>query len=171
MAAALGRSARGTSAQRGSSSIDIAAKVRTQVAGVLAARLADAIDLHARAKHAHWNVTGPNFIAVHELLDKVAEHAEDAADAMAERMRALGHAAPGLLPDVIKSSTLPAYNAREGRSHLNAIAASLAAFGAQVRAAIDETDRAGDKGTADLFTGVSRENDKLLWFVESHLSA
>jgi starvation-inducible DNA-binding protein len=45
----------------------------------------------------------------------------------------------------------------------------LAAFGKLARAAIDVADEAGDRDTADLFTGVSRQIDKDLWFVEAHL--
>ena len=55
---------------------DIPAKTRKQVVELLTARLVDAIDLSMQAKQAHWNVKGPNFIALHELFDKVAEHAE-----------------------------------------------------------------------------------------------
>ena len=51
------------------------------------------------------------------------------------------------------------------------LSTALAAFGKQVRAAIDEADAACDADTADLFTQVSRETDKLLWFVEAHLHA
>ena len=45
----------------------------------------------------------------------------------------------------------------------------LADFGAKARKAIDEATRLGDADTADLFTGISRENDKYLWFLEAHL--
>lgn len=148
--------------------IDLAATTRNKVSQLLAARLADAIDMQARAKHAHWNITGPAFIALHELFDKVAEHAEAAGDEIAERMRALGNDAPGLLTQVVKASSLPAYKAKAGPDHLRALAESLAAFGKVLRDAIDEADELKDADTADLFTGLSRENDKLLWFVESH---
>ncbi|MBV8877656.1 MAG: DNA starvation/stationary phase protection protein Dps, partial [Gammaproteobacteria bacterium] len=47
---------------------DLPANVRVEVAELLNARLADAIDLGAQSKHAHWNVKGPNFIALHELF-------------------------------------------------------------------------------------------------------
>ena len=51
---------------------------RARVGVLLNARLADTIDLQLQAKQAHWNVKGPNFIALHELFDKVAEAAEEA---------------------------------------------------------------------------------------------
>ena len=49
---------------------DLPANTRTKVIELLNARLADAIDLGAQTKHAHWNVKGPNFIALHELHAK-----------------------------------------------------------------------------------------------------
>jgi starvation-inducible DNA-binding protein len=54
---------------------------------------------------------------------------------------------------------------------VDALSTALAAFGKHVRAAIDVAASSGDADTADLFTEISRETDKLLWFVEAHLHA
>src|SRR5262249_28661902 len=62
---------------------DLPEKVRTQVVGLLQERLADCIDLAQQAKQAHWNVKGPSFIALHELFDKVYEHAQEHTDLIA----------------------------------------------------------------------------------------
>jgi starvation-inducible DNA-binding protein len=59
----------------------------------------------------------------------------------------------------------------EGLAHVDALSSVLAAFGTKVRAAIEEANRLGDAGTADLFTQISRETDKDLWFLEAHLHA
>ena len=59
---------------------DLPAATRARVGVLLNARLADTIDLQLQAKQAHWNVKGPNFIALHELFDKVADAAEEASD-------------------------------------------------------------------------------------------
>jgi starvation-inducible DNA-binding protein len=53
--------------------------------------------------------------------------------------------------------------------HVTALSERLAAFGKKVRAAIESADKAGDAGTADLFTQISRDVDKYLWFLEAHL--
>jgi len=69
---------------------DLSTKTRTKVVGVLNARLADAIDLQLQAKQAHWNVRGPNFIALHELFDRIAGDLGGHVDDLAERITALG---------------------------------------------------------------------------------
>ncbi len=146
-------------------------KVRKEVIALLNARLADAIDLNMQAKQAHWNVKGPTFFQLHELFDKVAETAESAVDEIAERAVALGGTAEGTIEAVAKATTLPPYalNVKDGRGHVERIAQALANFGEQARDAIERADQLGDKDTADLFTGISRDTDKYLWFVEAHL--
>ena len=152
---------------------DLPARVRVEVTGLLNARLADAIDLGAQSKHAHWNVKGPNFIALHELFDKVAESIEEQIDTLAERITALGGRARGTIATVARESTLKPYpeDISEGLAHVDALSAALADYGAKLRAAIETADRLGDADTADLFTGISRETDKYLWFLEAHLHA
>jgi starvation-inducible DNA-binding protein len=152
---------------------DLPASTRTKVIELLNARLADAIDLGTQAKYAHWNVKGPSFIALHALFDKVAESVEDHVDTIAERVTALGGTARGTVTAVARTTSLRPYpeDISEGLAHVDALSAALADFGARVRAAIDSADKLGDADTSDLFTGVSRENDKYLWFLEAHLHA
>jgi len=151
---------------------DLAKEVRSTVIDLLDARLADAVDLQTQMKQAHWNVKGPTFIALHELFDKVNEDVEEYVDDLAERVVQLGGVAHGTARQAAAHSTLPEYPAvREGHQHVEAVSASLAAFGKSVRAAIDATDHLGDRDTADLFTEISRGVDKWLWFVEAHLHA
>jgi starvation-inducible DNA-binding protein len=152
---------------------DLPAATRTQVIELLNARLADAIDLNTQAKHAHWNVKGPHFIALHELFDQVAENIEEHVDTIAERVTALGGVAQGTLAAVARATSLRPYpeDISEGLAHVDALSAALAAFGARARAAIDEATNLRDADTADLFTGVSRDVDKYLWFLEAHLHA
>ena len=75
--------------------IDLSGKARARVVELLNARLADALDLQLQAKQAHWNVKGPNFIALHELFDKIAGEVSEHVDEMAERITALGGMAEG----------------------------------------------------------------------------
>jgi starvation-inducible DNA-binding protein len=152
---------------------DISEKIRIQVAGLVQERLSEAIDLVTHAKQAHWNVKGPHFIALHELFDKVYENAGEYADLLAERILQLGGSAEGTARVVAKQSQLPEYplTISSGREHVEALSRSLAYFGSAIRTAIDRADEIGDKGTADIFTEISRAVDKDLWFVEAHLQS
>ena len=149
---------------------DLPKPAREKLAALLNARLADAIDLRLQIKHAHWNVKGPSFIALHELFDKVAASIDEYADELAERAVQLGASAEGRIAVVAKAGMLAAYPSSLTREsqHVEAVSKALAAFGKSVRAAIDKADDLGDADSADLFTEVSRGTDKWLWLVESH---
>ena len=56
--------------------IDLPSSLRKDIIPELQSRLADVVDLFTQIKQAHWNVKGPNFIALHELFDKIAEIVE-----------------------------------------------------------------------------------------------
>jgi starvation-inducible DNA-binding protein len=150
---------------------DLSVKVRTNAVEILNARLADAIDLGLQVKHAHWNVKGPHFISLHELFDQVAENVEEHVDTIAERITALGGTAYGTLATVARGTSLAPYPVEitDGLAHVAALAAALADFGKKVRKGIGESDDLGDADTADLFTQMSRDVDKYLWFLEAHL--
>jgi starvation-inducible DNA-binding protein len=152
---------------------DLPERTRNKVAKLLNERLADAIDLGTQTKHAHWNVKGPSFIALHELFDKVAESVEDHIDEIAERITALGGTAYGTLAAAARATSLDKYpeDITEGVQHVEALSSALAQFGKKVRRDIDQTGKLGDADSADLLTGVSREVDKYLWFLEAHLQA
>lgn len=154
------------------SRIDLDASVRETSAALLQARLTDAIDLESQMKQAHWNVKGRDFFQLHELFDRIHGVVEEFVDLIAERITATGGVADGRVRTVAAKSTLREYplGAMLGRAHLDAVAAALAAFGQAVRQDIHEAERAGDADTADVFTQISREIDKQLWFVEAHLA-
>jgi starvation-inducible DNA-binding protein len=149
---------------------DLPEEVRERVIGLLQASLADAADLQFQAKTAHWNVKGASFIALHELFDRAYAEAVVWTDDIAERIVQLGGVAEGTVQAIAGGTRLGPYplGIRAGHDHVEAFSTALARFGAHVREAIDAADQAGDADTADLFTGVSRAVDKMLWFVEAH---
>jgi starvation-inducible DNA-binding protein len=151
--------------------IDLSEKIRRNVAVILNDRLADAIDLQSQVKQAHWNVKGPNFIALHELFDQISDAVLEQIDEIAERVTSLGGTAEGTVAVAAKRSKLKNYplSITAGKDHLYYLSTQLAAWAKAVRAAIEDTDKLGDADTADLFTGISRSVDKYLWFVEAHL--
>ena len=151
--------------------IDLSEKVRRNIIVILNDRLANAIDLQSQVKQAHWNVKGPHFIALHELFDKISAVVFEQIDEIAERVTSLGGTAEGTVAVAAKRSKLKNYplSITAGKDHLFYLSTQIAAFGKSVRAAIADTDELGDADTADLFTGISRDLDKYLWFLEAHL--
>lgn len=152
---------------------DLPADVRENIVRLLNQQLADSFDLYSQTKHAHWNVKGPQFHALHELFDAIADAVEDWIDTIAERATALGGTAYGTLRLAAAASRLREYDlgAIDSRDHLDALAARVAELARTSRAAIDEAARLGDADTADLFTEASRGLDKQLWLLEAHLQA
>jgi starvation-inducible DNA-binding protein len=150
---------------------DLPEEVRAKAVELLNARLADCIDLQTQCKQAHWNVKGPNFIALHELFDSINEEVEDYVDDIAERAVQIGGVAEGTARMVAKRSSLRECQANpvDGQSHVDALSTALAAFGKASRKAIDQANELGDLDTADVFTEISRGIDKWLWMVEAHL--
>src|SRR5881396_2739985 len=150
---------------------DLPESTRRAMIELCNARLADAIDLQTQTKQAHWNVKGPNFIALHQLFDKVNEDVEDYVDLIAERAVQLGGNADGTARMIVKRSSLAEYSVSSpsGRDHVQALASALASFGKLARRAIDGSNELNDADTADIFTEISRGVDKWLWMVEAHL--
>jgi starvation-inducible DNA-binding protein len=150
--------------------IDLTEEKRSDLVDILNQRLADAADLKSQAKQAHWNVKGMNFIALHELFDKVAAAADEHTDLIAERITTLGGTAYGTVRQSAQKSSLAEYplEITDGTAHVDALSSALADFGKKIRADIDRSSEIGDQNTADLFTEISRETDKHLWFVEAH---
>src|SRR6185369_11151348 len=112
---------------------------RTKLVAVLNARLADAIDLQTQCKYAHWNVKGPNFIALHKLFDELNEDVEEYVDLLAERIVQVGGVAEGTARIAAKRSSLADYVVKTDswKDHTRAIASALASYGKLTRAAID----------------------------------
>jgi starvation-inducible DNA-binding protein len=143
---------------------------RLEVVALLQDRLSDSIDLTTQAKQAHWNVKGPNFIALHELFDKVFTDTGVYVDVIAERIVQLGGVAVGTARVVGKSPSLPEYplDFSSGKHHIAALAHAIAFYGELIRKAIALCAKLNDAGSADIFTQVSRGTDMNLWFVEAH---
>ena len=159
-------------AKQAGTRIDISPKLRASMIALLNQQLADTLDLNTQVKQAHWNVTGPHFIALHELFDKLAEELEEPVDDIAERITALAGVAHGTARMASKASRLKEFpdGRIDGMHAVAALADRYAALAKSTRKAIDTADAAGDADSADLLTGISRELDKALWFLEAHLA-
>lgn len=146
-------------------------KLRDRIAGMLNEVLANSISLRLHAKTAHWNVRGPQFMALHELFDKVASETSEYSDMIAERIGQMGHLAEGTPEVVSKTNSLPAFPNDEidGPKIVKALSESLAKFIESCRDGIQRAEQMDDPITADILTEASRGAELNLWFVESHL--
>ncbi len=153
------------------SHIGIDAEPRTDLIAHLNGLLADAIDLQLQAKLAHWNVRGPHFLPLHELIDRVHGQSVDFTDLIAARIGQLGGLTQGNVQTVAARSRLEVYGQESvpGTEHVRRVAAALASVGSEGRRGIDFASEHGDEVTADILTEVTRGVDELLWFVEAHL--
>ncbi|MGC5629237.1 Dps family protein [Georgenia sp. Z1344] len=140
------------------------------VADELQHRLHALNDLHLTLKHAHWNVVGPNFIAVHEMLDPQIELVRGYADEVAERIATLGAEPIGTPGALVKDRTWEDYAVGRAstQEHLAAIDHVYTGVIEDHRKAITATGEV-DPMTEDLLIGQTAELEKFQWFVRAHL--
>ena len=153
------------------SSVGVPDNHRQALITLLNLRLADSSDLHSQVKWAHWNVKGKDFYQLHLLFDSIAEHLEEQIDNIAERITALGGVANGTVRESAAKSSLPEADlaAADGPAMLKFLVHNLGHYANALRQAVQESDDLDDAITADLFTQLTREMDKDLWFLEAHI--
>ena len=152
---------------------DVPTNAKSVAIDLLNARVADSIDLALLTKQAHWNLKGPQFIAVHEMIDGFRTQIDGHVDTIAERVVQLGGTALGTTQVVAQATSLPPYptNIYAITDHLAALIERYGHYANALRQSIDAAAEAGDANTADIFTAASRDLDKALWFLEAHEEA
>lgn len=150
---------------------DLDRDTRIEMVEMLNMTLADATDLMTQVKHAHWNVKGREFQQLHELFDEQAALLQAHMDLVAERATAIGGTAMGTARMAASESRIEAYpeDVFVGMDIVDALADRFAHHAQELRADIEQAMDAGDEDTADLYVELSRDIDKQLWFLESHL--
>jgi starvation-inducible DNA-binding protein len=108
---------------------------------------------------------------VHELFDSIAGHLEEQTDTLAERVTTLGGVANGTAREAAAKSGLKEADleASDAESMLKFLVHNVAHHANALRTAVQESDDLGDAITADVFTQLTRDLDKDLWFLEAHL--
>jgi starvation-inducible DNA-binding protein len=146
-------------------------ETRKEIINILNQSLADVTDLAANLKQAHWNIKGPQFIAIHEMLDKLATNTNAHIDIIAERVTSLGGTALGTIRQASRASKLDAYplDIFTTDEHLKTLAKNHADLGKTSRENIKITEDLDDMVTSDLYIELSNLLDKNLWFIEAHL--
>ena len=126
--------------------------------------------LAVNGKQAHWNVRGANFIAIHELLDTLVDHAQDAADLAAERIVALGLPVDARVSTVAaKTTTAVPAGFTQWEDMIRDVIADMDAVIADVKAAIDGLDEI-DLSSQDVAITIAESLEKDRWFLFAHLA-
>jgi starvation-inducible DNA-binding protein len=141
-----------------------------KVSDLLQKQLSTYNDLHLTLKHVHWNVVGPNFIGVHEMIDPQVELVRGYADEAAERIAALGASPQGTPGAIIKDRTWDDYSVGRDNvlAHLAAVNLVYDGVVEDTRKSIDVLDDL-DPVSQDMLIGHAAELEKFQWFVRAHL--
>ena len=148
--------------------IGIEEESRKEIAERLAAVLADTYTLYLKTHGYHWNVTGTNFPSLHVMFEQQYMDLRDAADEIAERIRALGSFAPASYAELTRLSSIPD---EEGVPTAEEMVRRLAdghqTLVRSARPLIAKADAVDDVATADLVTQRIQIHEKTAWMLRS----
>jgi starvation-inducible DNA-binding protein len=150
--------------------IGISETDREAIATGLSRLLADSYTLYLKTHNYHWNVTGPLFNTLHQMFEAQYTELATAVDEIAERIRALGHRAPGSYKEFAALTSI--VEDTEAPSAERMIEQLVIGQETVVRTARDVfpvADEAGDEPTADLLTQRMNLHEKNAWMLRSML--
>lgn len=148
----------------------ISGKDRQEIAKGLANLLADTYTLYLKTQNFHWNVKGEMFYTLHLLFEQQYRELANAADTLAERIRALDYPAPGSfaqfskLTDIKEATTVPA-----AKKMIEQLRADNETVARKARELFSVADDVGDDATADLLSERMGAHEKAAWMLRSLL--
>jgi starvation-inducible DNA-binding protein len=148
----------------------MSAKHGAEVAAMLQKQLSRYNDLHLTLKHVHWNVIGPNFIAVHQMTDPQVALIRGYADEAAERIATLGGSPQGTPDAIINDRTWPDYPCDRDCADVH-LAALERLYSGVIEDTRENIRRLQDLDvvTQDILTEHAGELEKFQWFLRAHL--
>ena len=151
--------------------IGISAKDRAAIADGLSHLLADTYTLYLTTHNFHWNVTGPMFNTLHAMFMGQYTELWNAVDPVAERIRSLGHPAPGSYAAFGRLSSLPdaPETPPKALDMVRVLVAGHEAVARTARKLFPVADKAGDEPTADLLTQRLTVHEQTAWMLRSLL--
>ncbi|CAB3661806.1 MULTISPECIES: Dps family protein [Achromobacter] len=150
--------------------IGISDKDRAAVTGELSKLLADSYTLYLMTHNFHWNVTGPMFNTLHQMFMTQYTEEWNALDSIAERIRALGHYAPGTYREYAKLSSISEpETVPDALEMVRLLVDGNESVAKTARAAFEKADAANDQPTADLLTQRLDVHEKNAWMLRSLL--
>jgi len=150
--------------------IGISEKDRERIAEGLSRLLADNYTLYLKTHSFHWNVKGPLFQTLHAMFMAQYNELWLALDLIAERIRALGHHAPGTGSEYAKLSSIEETpGAPEATEMVRILVKGHEAVARTARKIFPAVENAGDEPTADLLTQRLQVHEKTAWMLRSLL--
>lgn len=161
-----------TDVEREAPAIDIGIKEkdRKQIVEGLRRVLADTYTLYLKTHGFHWNVTGPMFRTLHLMFEEQYNELWTATDTIAERIRSLGHFAPGTYAEFSKLTEIEdAEGVPDAAEMIRQLVAGHETTVRTARKLFDLADRGGDEATADLLTQRLAVHEKTAWMLRALL--
>jgi starvation-inducible DNA-binding protein len=150
--------------------IGISADERETIAKGLSALLADSYTLYLMTHNFHWNVTGPMFNTLHLMFMGQYTEQWNALDIIAERIRALGHPAPGTYKEFVKIASIKEVEGvPRAMDMIRHLVAAQEATARTARELFPVVNAANDQPTADLLTQRLEVHEKTAWMLRSLL--
>ncbi|PJI38979.1 Dps family protein [Ferrovibrio sp.] len=150
--------------------IGIADKERKKIADGLSRLLADTYTLYLKTHNYHWNVEGPMFQTLHTMFELQYTELALAVDLIAERIRALGHYAPGSYAQYAKLSSIKEETGVPGaQDMIKDLVKGNEAVSKTARAIFPVVEKSSDEPTADLLTQRMQVHEKTAWMLRSLL--
>jgi starvation-inducible DNA-binding protein len=152
--------------------IGLSEEVRDRVTGILNRMLADEHALYVKTRNYHWNVTGPQFHSLHEMLEDFYQKLAPLADGLAERVRQMGGRAIGTMAEFSQQTRVSEQpgEAPEARQMIENLLADHEQIIRDLRQDIDVcADELNDQGTADFLTGLMEQHEKMAWMHRAFL--
>jgi starvation-inducible DNA-binding protein len=151
--------------------IGIREQDRAKIAAGLSNLLADTYTLYLKTHNFHWNVVGPMFNTLHLMFETQYNELALAVDLIAERIRALGHPAPGTFSEFAKLTAIPETKGVPKAEEMVALlVAGHETVARTARKLFPAVDAANDEPTADLLTQRMQEHEKTAWMLRSLLA-
>jgi starvation-inducible DNA-binding protein len=152
--------------------IGISARDREKIAKGLSALLADSYTLYLMTHNFHWNVTGPDFNSLHLMFMTQYTEQWTALDLIAERIRALGHPAPGTYREFVKLASIKEVEGvPRATDMVRHLVAAQEATARTARELFPLVSAANDQPTADLLTQRLEVHEKTAWMLRSLLES
>ena len=151
--------------------IGIKEKDRNAVADQLAKLLADEFVLYTKTRNAHWNIEGPDFHAMHIFFESQYEQLDEIMDSVAERIRKIGHYAPGTLTQLLQLTHLTEKSDSKNDSlgFLKELLEDHESIIEFIRGNINPiADKYNDAGTSDFITGLMETHEGMAWMIRAH---